>query len=268
MEETLSGNQMPASGFGAEISPIADSPGVGGEQGWAGEAPDMDSSEPGVEGSGAEEHDTYGDVPFRDDAPWQEEMDKKKAMEAELEELRGFSPVIEHLKSLGFDSADAVTEALAAEEQRLIDANLAQTLEANVRAGRISPAAAQAQYQAAQQQRQMSQAMAALAQYEVDRQMRTAQQQFPDMDEDLVREIGRANFGRPGFDLLSVARRSHERNLSHIERKLASYEAERSEQPAAPLSSGRGSFELTGNAKSALRRSWEDLLGLTKLARL
>lgn len=244
--------------------------------GW--EAPASDAGELGgredafeANGAGAAEtpaDDDYEDVPFRDDPRWREVIGKKKAAEAELEGLRGFAPVIERLKGMGFASADSVGQALTAEEQRLFQQKLAQTLNAEVRSGRIDPATAQTRFQEALQERAIGQTLAQLTQADIDHKVQMAKEQYPEMDDELVREIARANFGRPGFDLAAVARRSHERNISYYERKLAGHEAERARQPAAPVSGGRGSVALNGNAKSALKRSWEDLLGLTKLAQL
>lgn len=253
MSETVSGSGIPTEAMAETHSFDA-----------AGTAGDNNAGVPPAE----ETHDEYADVAFGDDPRWKEVTTKKKALEKELEGLREFAPVIDRLRGMGYSSADAVTEALSAEEQRLFNQQLAQNLNTAVRNGQIDPATAQARYQAAIREREMSRTLASLAQYEVDRQLQAAKQQFPEMDEELVREIGRANYGRPDFDLAAVARRSHERNLAYLERRLAGYEAERAQQPAAPLSSGRGGFAMSGNAKSALKRSWEDLLGLTKLAQI
>ena len=237
-----------------------------GEYSLAGEADAGEAA--GADGSRETAADEYADVPFRDDPRWNDVVGKKKAAEAELASLRGFAPVIERLKGMGFASADAVTNALAAEEQRLFQQNLSQSLNEAVRSGRINPATAQERYQAALQERVFGRTIANLAQQDLDRQVQAAKVQYPEMDEDLVREYAKGNYGRSGFDLADVARRSHERNVSYFERKLAGHEAERAKQPAAPVSGGRGSVALNGSARSALKRSWEDLLGLTKLAQL
>jgi hypothetical protein len=213
-----------------------------------------------------EADDNPEDTPFHNHPRWKELMGRKKALEDQLANVQGFAPVVERLKSIGINSAEEFDAAYAAEEQRQFEANLAQALNAGVRNGTIPPATAQAQFESAVKQRQIDQAMAAWQGFEINQQIQAAKQRFPEMDDEMVRQVAFANYGRPGFDLAELARRSHERNLSYLERHLAQYEADRAQTPSAPLSNERGSLAPT-NGRMAARRSWEELLGLTKFVK-
>ncbi|HEX5324669.1 MAG TPA: hypothetical protein VFW40_12850, partial [Capsulimonadaceae bacterium] len=90
-----------------------------------------------------EANDDTEEIPFHNHPRWREVMGQKRALEEELKGLKGFAPVVERLKGLGFGSAAEFEAALAAETQRQFEANLAQALNAGVRNGTLTPAAAQ-----------------------------------------------------------------------------------------------------------------------------
>jgi|SRR5579862_8831688 len=223
-----------------------------------------------------EADDDTQDLPFHNHPRWKELMGRKKVLEDELSGLKSFAPVVERLRAVGITSVQEFEAAYAAEEQRQFEANLAQAIQAGVRNGTIPPAAAKAHFDAGLasrrtqsanwQQQGFASVSSGAPSSVIEQHIQSAKQRFPEMDEDMVRQVAQANYGRPGFDLTALARRSHERNQAYLERRLAQYEAERAEQPPAPISNERAGHTAS-NGLVAARRTWEDLLGLTRLVK-
>ncbi|BDI33475.1 hypothetical protein CCAX7_55260 [Capsulimonas corticalis] len=157
----------------------------------------------------ADEDEARGPVPY----------ERFHQVNERYQELNRWSPILEALRAEGYDSPEAVQEAL---EQRALEAEQTQVAAAyqqQVDQGLLDPQVASQRLRAELEHRALQREREQLAGWMREQDLAAVSRRYPEADTDYVRAMAAAT-GRPVADL---ARESHEQRTAYRERVIADY---------------------------------------------